>query len=187
MRAKFIRGQDPKVAMGLGDEDLREFSKALADRNFYAPVLDFMINGLTSGSIKERDAVRFVKGGIVKHYPRKILLWYNWYNNFNHTFWADDIKKFIITFNLPEIDFHGDITARTLRCEFNEMLDAGFSNSGKHYEITSFLQVHELKNDTYEDHFHQHNVFYPEDPGFNMNFVVSSISRVVDAAIKNMG
>lgn len=187
MKAKFIRGQEPKDALGIGDPAARKFKKSLSERDYYADVLDSMIDGLTSGSIKERDAVRFVKGGIDKHYPRKTVLWYKWYNDYNHTFWGEDIKKFIISFNMPDIEFHDITTNRTIRCEFNRMSDAGFSNLDNHYEITTWLQASELGNDTLDEHFHQHNVFYPADPQFNMRFVVNSISRVVEAAVKNMG
>ena len=187
MKAKFVRGQDPKDALGIGDEDLRKFNKALGERDYYASVLDSMIDGLTSGSIKERDAIRFVEGGIAKHYPRRTLLWFKWYNDFNHTFWGEDIEKFIITFNLPDIEFHGDVTNRTLRCEINKFVNEGAEPPENHYEISSWIQVSQLGDETSEAHFHINNVFYPDDSQFNMHWVVNSISRTIEAAIKNMG
>ena len=124
---------DPKDALGIGDEDLRKFKRALNQRHYYAHVLDSMIDGLISGSVKEADAVRFVQGGIAKPYPRRTLRWHKWYNESNHTFWGDDVKKFIITFSIPDIQFLNITKKRTIRCELNKIYDAGFSNQNDHY------------------------------------------------------
>jgi hypothetical protein len=189
MKAKFVRGQDPKDALGIGDEDAREFNSALRNRDYFADVLDNMIDGLTSGSIKERDAVRFVQTAIQKHYSRPSLLWHNWYFENNNTFWGEDVKKFIISFNIPDIAFLNITKNRTIRCELNKMTFATSPTGTKasHYEITTFLQVQNSGEEFIEEIFDQHNVFYPDDPQFNIPFVISSISRVVEAAIKNMG
>ncbi len=189
MKAKFVRGQDPKHAMGIGDEDARVFMNALGNRQYNASVLDNMIDGLSSGSIKEREAVRFIQGGIKKHYPRRTLLWHNWYFEDNHTFWGEDVKKFIISFKMPDIQFLDITKNRTIRCEINKMTfpTSPTGTSASHYEITTVLQVQNLGEESISEFFAQHNVFYPDDPQFNSAFVISSISRVVEAAVKNMG
>ena len=70
---RFERGQDVKDALQVGYENARIFNRALKKRDYFEPVLEPMIEGLKEGAIKERDAIRFIDGGINKYHPRRII------------------------------------------------------------------------------------------------------------------
>jgi len=185
MRAQtvnFERGQDPKDALSIGNRNARNFKKALKNRDYLGRYLETMINGLTEGSIPEKDAINFIEGAIMEFHAKRHILWKDWYFENGFSFWGSDIDKFIITFDLPEDSDHwGFLKIRS------EIYESESGLAGKIFEIDTVLQSEKVGEEAIEEHFHQNNVFPPGDHSFHMKFVIKQISEVVEATIKNMG
>ena len=186
MRAQtvnFERGKEPKDALGIGNKNARTFNKALHEKDYFAPVLENMLEGLNEGSVLEKDAVKFVHGAISKADVKQKFAWYDWFYDEGLLFWNSQGEEFIITFDLPEIKFLNITKYRKIRCK---ILKNEFSHGNYDYEISSFLQVQSDEEELVEEVFHQNNVFPLDDDIFTMAFVCKSISSVVEATIKNM-
>jgi len=181
VRAKtvnFERGMDPRDSMGIGDPDARKFMEAFRDKDYFAPVLESMLNGLKKGSIKEENAVRFTHGAVLKAEAKQRFAWYEWFKESGLMFWSPKSKEFIITFDLPDIDFLDLTKYRKIRCKI--------STGTIGYGIESFLQVQTSGEEFVEEIFHHDNIFMGSDPIFTLAFVLKSISTVVETTIKNM-
>ena len=189
MRARFVnenisfeRGQDVKDALNVGYENARIFNKALSKREYFQPVLEPMIKGLEEGSVKERDAIRFIDGAIHKYHPRRIISWYEWYEEDSHLFWDKDRLEFNITFNMPEIEWFQITKYPKLICQLGE--NDTFIHD-RHFLINSRLRVTQ-DDGSIEDLFSETNMFYPGDEIFKMPAVIHNINKVVETAIKNL-
>lgn len=181
---KFERGQNPKDSMELGNENLRKFNKALNSRNYFAPVLEPMLDGLKEGSIKERDAVRFIDGAFAKYHPRRNLIWYDWWTDSGHAYWDNDLNRFFITFDLPEIDFLDITKYRKLICI---LMESENWVHDRHYLINSRMRIEDSPGPDVEETFAETNMFYPDDPVFKIPALIHNINKVVETTIKNMG
>jgi len=185
MRAQtvnFERGLEPKDSLGIGDKNARTFNKALHEKDYFAPVLENMLNGLNEGSVLDKDAVQFVHEAISKANVKQKFAWYDWFYDNGLLFWNPHGEEFIITFDLPEIKFLNITKYRKIRCK---ILKDELSHGNYDYEISTFLQVQSDEEEFVEEVFHQNNVFPLNDNIFTMAFVCKSISKVVESTIKN--
>lgn len=184
MRAKtvnFERGLNPKDALEIGNENARDFKKAIAEKNYFGTHLQTMIDGLKEGSIKEKDVKVFVYEAISSYDSNRNLLWHEWFEKTGLIFWRKDVEKFIITFDLPHDSFWGDLK---IQSEISEVIS---TQMGKMFEINTVLQSKKPDEDLVEEHFHQNNAFIPKFDLFTIRSVIQQISRVVEATIKEIG
>lgn len=184
MRAKtinFERGKDPKDTLEIGNKNVRDFRKALKEKDYLGAHLQTMILGLTEGSIPEKDAIQFVEGAIRYYDKNKELLWYDWYFENGYCFWAKDVHKFVITFEMPEDDYWGDLKVRTEIFESKSL-----QYESPIFESNTVLQSINLTNNIRDQHFQQNHMFYSDDQFFKMGIIINQISRVVETTIKEM-
>jgi hypothetical protein len=179
---RFERGQDIKDTLHVGYENARIFNKALQKRDYFEPVLEIMLEGLKEGSIKERDAIRFIDGGIHKYHPRRIISWFEWYEETSNLFWDKQFEQFVITFDLPEIEWFQITKFRKIYCKlyYSENWE-----KEKNYFIKSYLKITQDDGEV-EELFEHSNIFYPGDDIFKMPAVIHNINKTVEATIKNM-
>jgi hypothetical protein len=184
---KFERGQDPKDALNVGYENARIFNKTVREKDYFAPVLEPMLNGLKEGSIKIKDADDFIFTSIIVYNDKKHLVWYNWFINTSHIFWDENRDELVITFDMPEIDFFQITKDRKIICRMGE--SETFVHD-RHYIINTKLKVTDWDPDSdthdIDEVFHETNMFYSGDEVFKMPALIHNINKVVETAIKNM-
>jgi hypothetical protein len=194
MRAKtvyeninFERGIDPKDSLEIGDKEAREFKKALRGKDYFAPVLANMINGLVKKTVSEKEAIRFVDGAIDKFDKSKNqkLLWYEWYqDSWNNAYWNTDHDKFIIKVEMPDNELFDMDQDRKVICEISPILSSEF---GDMFKIRSFAKIKNEYENFYETPFYKENVFLPNDDAFTLLWACRSINYVVETVIKELG
>lgn len=184
---RFERGQDPKDALQVGYENARIFRKALREKDYFAPVLQPMLDGLKEGSIKIKEVDDFIFTAVIAYNDKKRLAWYNWFINTFHISWDENRDELVITFEMPEIDFFQITKYRKVICRMGE--SETFVHD-RHYIINTKLRIVGWDPDTdstdIDEVFHETNMFYPGDEVFKMPAVIHNINKVVETAIKNM-
>ncbi len=186
MRAQtvnFERGLDPKDSLEIGNKEGREFRIALRNKNYFAPVLENMINGLEQGFVSEEYAIKFTDGAIERFDKHSKLLWIDWYHDTgNNAYWNSNSGKWIISVDIPVNDLELE---RKIICEISQ----SFNKEKKFsiYKVRGFARIKSLEEDFPEDHFEKENVFYPGDELFTLMWSIKVISRVIETVIKNLG
>ena len=182
MRAKtveFERGRDPKDALSIGNERLRQFRRFVKDKKWFAP-MQTMIDGLMEGAIPEKEAVDFVERAIVHYDTRKSLIWYKDFEETGNVFWNKQNDNLSIIFEMPEVDF---LNITKYRKVYSEILRNESFIHDRTYQIHSWLKITQDDGEV-EELFQQHNLFYPYDTSFKMSNVIHQINKVVEDTIK---
>jgi len=172
MRAKtvnFQRGLDPKEALEIGNENLRQFHKDMDNGNFLAP-LHILMDGLERGYISDKEADEFIIGAVRTSAPR-YWEWTKWFEDTRNIYWSEFNESLNINFTLPDFKriktWIGKITEHDGGYWF-KMRTSSTDKNGNGYGIET------------------ENVFSDDDYAFTSKFILNQINRVFTETVRNI-
>lgn len=96
----FEREVDPFDYLDIGYKGLRKLKKDIQNKNFLAPNIPLIIDGLEDGYIPEEYVQKFIKEGIKKHPRINKEIWKNWFLETGKIHWHKNMLH--ISFEMPD-------------------------------------------------------------------------------------